>query len=331
MFRRLLSVLAALAALFALAGPLYLVLDISPGSGFGANHVAGLPVVGDPANPQSLKLSEHGKLSAQARAALGLVHLLGRYSTYFNPQLSARVHNLRLAAAAIDGILLQPGQVFSFNEVVGPRTRTAGFLPAPELVGGELVDGVGGGICQLSSTLYNAVLFAMLKVTERVHHSRPLGYVPAGRDATVYDNVLDFRFVNSTPAPVLITAEVVENRLTVELWGSQPVTGQVHIETSAERRLPAPLELVDDPRLPSGTWKLVQRGWDGVEVSVFRSTYSPEGQLLRREELHRDYYQPRAYIVHKGSGVEAEDIIQSLQLTGRAGTLLAMPGAAGLP
>lgn len=332
MRQRLLSVVAVAAALLAGAGPLFMVRNISRSPGFAGNRVVRLAAVADSALHPPLVLSEQCRLSGPARAALGLVHLLGRYSTYFDPQFSSRVHNIRRAAAAIDGILLQPGQVFSFNEVVGPRTRTAGFLPAPELVGGELVNGVGGGICQLSSTLYNAVLLALLEVTGRVHHSRPLGYIPAGRDATVYDDVIDFRFANSTSEPVLITVEIVENRLTVALWGSQPAENlQVHIERSPERRLPAPVEFVEDAGLPEGTWELVQRGWDGVEVSAFRSIYTQEGRLVRRERLHRDYYPPRAHVVHKGKGVEEREVIRSLRAIGGAEVRVTTPGAAGLP
>lgn len=330
MRRRLLSVLAAVAGVLSGVGSLYLALDVPTSPDHRAYHATTSLVTGVVSRPLP-GLSEQGRFPESARSGLGLNYLLGRYSTYFNPELTGRIHNIRLAARQVDGLLLQPGQVFSFNEVVGPRTREAGFLPAPELVGGELVDGVGGGICQLSSTLYNAVLYAFLTVTERVHHSRPLGYVPAGRDATVYNDILDFRFVNSSTSPILITAEVVENRLTVGLWGSQPAEHQVQIERSAERRLPAPVEFIDDPRLPAGTWKLVQQGWDGVEVTVFRYIYTPAGELLRREQLHRDYYAPRAYIVRKGRGLEAKALIKSLHVTSDAKMLLAAPGAAGLP
>ena len=252
-------------------------------------------------------------IGEDARRRLGLVHLLGRYSTYFDPALRGRVANLRRAAAAIDGLLLQPGQEFSFNDVVGPRTPETGYVEAPELVAGELVPGVGGGICQLSSTLYNAVLYTALRVTERVHHSRPLGYVPPGRDATVYDDVLDLRFVNTEPDPVLLSAEMVENRLTVAIWGSRPSSREVKIEQSEERRLPPPVEFIADPSLPPGSWKVERRGGDGVEVVVFRLVYDAAGQLVHRERLYRDFYAPRSYAVRAGPGVDREAVRHALR------------------
>src|SRR5690606_9807336 len=108
---------------------------------------------------------------------------------------------------------------FSFNRVVGPRTLAKGFLPAPEIVGEEFVEGVGGGICQVSSTLYNAALYADLQIVERYRHSVPLGYVPPGRDATLQYGVMDFQFRNTTGEPLIVRAVAGDGRLHVTLWG----------------------------------------------------------------------------------------------------------------
>ena len=137
-------------------------------------------------------------------AMLGDLRELGGYSTHF--AMGDRGSNIALATSHINGTLLAPGQIFSYNKVVGPRIESAGFRDAPVIVKGELVPGVGGGICQVSSTLYNAVLLSDLKIVHRAHHAFPVHYLPAGRDATVVDGAIDFQFQNNTPTPIYIAA-----------------------------------------------------------------------------------------------------------------------------
>ena len=139
----------------------------------------------------------------------------GRYKTSFNPGEKNRTINLKLAAAAINGQIIQPGKTFSFNKTVGPRTRERGYLEATIFVGGKKEQGLGGGICQVSSTLYNAVLNSKLKVVERHTHSLPVTYVPTGKDATVSYGYLDFRFQNNRNYPVKIQAVVNKNTLDI--------------------------------------------------------------------------------------------------------------------
>lgn len=128
---------------------------------------------------------------------------LGSYTTWITGS-AGRASNIRLAGRQIHNTLLLPGEVFSFNQVVGPRTAARGYMSAPVIVGEALVPGVGGGICQVSSTLYNAVLRAKLRVVERHGHSLPVRYVPPGRDATVNWPDLDVKFRNSRRTPILI-------------------------------------------------------------------------------------------------------------------------------
>ena len=141
--------------------------------------------------------------------------VLGRYKTSFNPGEKNRTINLKLAAAAINGQVIQPGKTFSFNKTVGPRTRERGYLEATIFVGGKKEQGLGGGICQVSSTLYNAVLKSKLKVVERHTHSLPVTYVPTGKDATVSYGYLDFRFQNNQKYPIKIQAVVNKNTLDI--------------------------------------------------------------------------------------------------------------------
>jgi len=153
-----------------------------------------------------------------AAAKAAQPELLATYSTKFNPGEKNRTINLKLAAAAINDCELKAGSIFSFNAVVGPRTSANGYQKAIVFAGGEKELDYGGGVCQVSSTLYNAVLTAKLPVIERHPHGQPVTYVPKGKDATVAFGILDFRFRNDLQETVKIQANVEENTLKVELW-----------------------------------------------------------------------------------------------------------------
>jgi vancomycin resistance protein YoaR len=116
--------------------------------------------------------------------------------------------------------VLNPDEEFSFNEVVGPRTSARGFLPAGVFIGGRLEEGIGGGICQTSSTLYSAIMDSELYITERYPHGRAIPYLPRGRDATVFWNVLDFKFENNTDYPLRIDFDLDDRSLTARVYGT---------------------------------------------------------------------------------------------------------------
>lgn len=141
--------------------------------------------------------------------------LVGKYTTKFDPGNVNRTINIKLASKSINNLVLLPGEEFSFNKVVGQRTAARGYKSAPVIVKGEYSEGIGGGICQVSSTLYNSVDEAGLKITRRVSHSREVTYVPPGRDATVSWGGPDFRFKNNLDKPVLIKIKVSGPYLTV--------------------------------------------------------------------------------------------------------------------
>lgn len=145
--------------------------------------------------------------------------ILGDYTTYFNPQDIPRTNNVRLAAAALNNRLIPPGQVFSFNDVVGERSETAGYLPAFVFVDQSVVKGDGGGVCQDSSTLYQVVRQAHLTVEEQHTHSLPVSYVLKGQDATVSYGILDFRFRNDTQGYLLLSARTGSDWLRIRLFG----------------------------------------------------------------------------------------------------------------
>lgn len=146
---------------------------------------------------------------------------IGSYTTHFDPNQIGRSQNVRLAAKAIDGTLLKPEEIFSFNQVVGPRTSEAGYQMAIIIEGDKFVPGLGGGVCQVSSTLYNAVQQASLSIIERSHHSLAVTYVPQGQDATVAYSSIDFKFRNDSGSYLLIRSNISGNTLTFSLYGKE--------------------------------------------------------------------------------------------------------------
>jgi vancomycin resistance protein YoaR len=143
--------------------------------------------------------------------------VLASYTTYFNSGIIGRSKNIELSGMAIDNIILGEGDTFSFNHTVGPRTAERGYQKAPEIVNKEMVEGIGGGICQTSSTLFNAIDKVGVKYIEWHHHSLSIGYVPAGRDATVSWGGKDFQFQNTTGVPLLIKTIYGKGKITIEI------------------------------------------------------------------------------------------------------------------
>lgn len=145
---------------------------------------------------------------------------IGAYSTYIYGS-KQRSNNILLASAAINNTVIWPNQVFSFNEVVGPRTPERGYEPAPVILMGANNYDYGGGVCQVSSTVYNAALEAKLKILERHPHSKPVHYVPKDRDAAVAYGGNDLRFLNQTSGPIIIKSQVSEGRVWVSILGEE--------------------------------------------------------------------------------------------------------------
>jgi vancomycin resistance protein YoaR len=171
---------------------------------------------------------------------------LGDYTTYFNPDLRERVNNVKLAAKALDGLIIPPGGEFSFNETVGKRDRQTGYLPSIVFVDNKLVLDDGGGICQDSSTLYQAVRQANLRILEKNSHSLPVYYVPVGQDATVAYGLLDFRFKNNTQGYLFISARTGTNWLRIRIFGMSDVN---HPPLNAPDGYPVrPENWVKDPK-----------------------------------------------------------------------------------
>lgn len=175
---------------------------------------------------------------------------IGQYVTYFNSRNRSRAHNIALAAKAINNQMVFPKETFSFNRIVGKRTKVRGYLRAPVIVRGELAEDIGGGICQVSSTLFNAVDRAGLQIVQRYSHSRNVQYVPPRRDATVSWNGPDFAFKNQYNQPILIRAHAGGGRIWVSIYSSEmlehkprqvrSMSNRVPLEISAQTRVTRP-------------------------------------------------------------------------------------------
>lgn len=216
-----------------------------------------------------------------------------------------RTHNLRVAAAKIDGLVLEPGEVFDFNAVVGDRTRANGFEMAPVISSGQLVDGMGGGTCQVASTLHGAVFFAGLPVLTRHPHSRPSYYIKLGLDAAVAYGSLNFRFRNDRSFPIALGMTVEGGRVRASLRGAAQQRAVTFIRR-VDAALPFPEKLVDDPELPRGLRVLSQRGVPGFEVTRMRVVQDVDGQHAVRERSS-DIYPPTTQLWRVGTGGEAPE------------------------
>lgn len=218
--------------------------------------------------------------------------------TPLGPSDPNRVHNIALAAQAVSGVILPPGGQFSFNQTVGPRVKELGFKEAPELIQYRLVPGIGGGICQVSSTLYNAVLLAGLPITERHNHSRPPKYVGLGQDATVVYPGKDFAFVNDTGQSLLLVAQLDSDRLEVAIVGQKPLAEQVSLAMEILEEIPFTEEEIFDPTLGLDQQEVVEEGSIGLRVRLWR-TFRREDGPVRRELVGDDLYPPVARRVRK--------------------------------
>ena len=228
--------------------------------------------------------------------------LLATFSTNYKASNVNRTTNLKLAANKINGTVLLPNEEFSYNKVVGERSEKTGFKMAATYSNGQVVDGIGGGICQISSTLYDAVIMANLNVTERRNHQFVTSYLPAGKDATVVWGSQDFKFVNTRQYPIRIVATVDGGVATVQIWGiREDVEYDISIETKKIATIAYTTQYVQDPSLPAGQQKVVQAGSNGRKVEAYKVT-KLNGQIVSTTLLSRDTYNAMQKIVHVGSG-----------------------------
>jgi len=208
-----------------------------------------------------------------------------------------RLNNVQVAAKAMDGTILMPGEVFSYNNTLGARTTVNGYLPAPAYIGGKTVDDVGGGICQNSSTLYMAVLRANLEIVERKNHMYTVGYVPDGLDATVAYNAIDFRFRNSTDYPIRVEAKVSGRTMLVKLHGTDTEHVTVKMETKTLSTTPYTVTYKPDSSVAVGKTVVDTTAYTGRKVQVFRCVYDSRGNLISRTQESMNNYRHRDKVI----------------------------------
>ncbi len=238
-------------------------------------------------------------LTTEQADAMGIRECISKFSTNFNPGNKSRVHNIREAANAINDTILGPGEIFSFNKTVGPRSTETGYLEAPVMVGDDLVPGVGGGICQVSSTLYNAILLSNQSVVVRVNHSMAPAYVPAGRDATVAYDYIDFSFRNDGSSHILIRFLVTKDAIISKIYGHAPIGQKVSIVTTIDEKIPPGVIKKEDPLLAPGKEVVEDEGAWGYVVTVYR-VIEQDGVEQFRELISKDRYRPRSKRVKVG-------------------------------
>ncbi|WP_068777471.1 VanW family protein [Paenibacillus sp. FJAT-26967] len=227
--------------------------------------------------------------------------LLTQFTTAITSSSAGRKHNVRSTASTLHDVILKPGEIFDYAPIIEQTGKKFGFREAPVILNGKLTPGVGGGICQVSTTLYNAVLRAGLEIVERKNHSLPISYAPMGQDATFSTGYINFRFRNDTNAHLLIRTEMTETALTVKLFGSIPRDTTYEIESTTVETLSPPVKYVHNPALQTGQQIVLSPGKQGFIVDTFRIK-KQNGNVVSRERISRDRYSPQNKVVAANTG-----------------------------
>jgi vancomycin resistance protein YoaR len=215
--------------------------------------------------------------------------VVSEYSTHFPAYQTSRNTNIRLASAKLNGTVLMPGEKISFNQTVGQRTVQDGYRTAPVLVNGRHDTGIGGGICQVSTTLYNASLLSDLKIVKRQNHSIPSVYVPVGRDATVDWPNLDLVIQNNQKVPIAISSTYQSGKITFRILGQAHPERKVKILTENHQIWDRGEQTVVDRTLPPGARRVTEKGSRAHAIDVYRIVYE-NGVEVRRDKLSHSVY-----------------------------------------
>ena len=221
------------------------------------------------------------------------------FTTKYNVTNTNRANNLELAAEKINGTILSPGEVFSYNKIVGARTIDKGYTEAKVYSNGQVVDGIGGGICQISSTLYDTAIIANLNVTERHNHQFITSYLPAGKDATVVYGAKDLKFQNNRSYPIKIELNVDNGIVTCKILGIKEETEySITIETEIVSVTEPEIIYEHDSSLEIGQEKIKQYGSNGTVVNAYKIT-KLDGKIISKELLSQDTYKALQKIIQK--------------------------------
>ena len=219
-----------------------------------------------------------------------------------------RLNNIVIAAEAVNGQILSPGETFSFNETVGPRTSARGFKEAGAYVNGMTVQETGGGICQVSSTLYDCVLYADLEVTERRPHMFIVTYLPLGNDATIAWGAIDFKFTNNTEYPIKIETGIDGRKLTIKLHGTKLDENYVKIEYVVLSSTPYITKYEENAEIEAGKQKVVDSGGaNGCVVETYKYIYDKDGKEISKTYIAKSSYRPHNRLIHVPVGTLDEE------------------------
>lgn len=236
-----------------------------------------------------------------AKDFAGIEKIVASYTTQFNAAAENRTQNIIIAARELNETLVRSGETFSFNSTIGPRIAKKGYKEAPVYLNGKLVPDWGGGVCQVSSTLYNAALLSDMDIVERTSHYQPPGYVPLGQDATVADNQLDLKFVNTSSSSIFITSEVYGNQITVQIWGKGTENvPDINIIATNKKSIEPKTIVKQDPELENGKEIVEEQGQKGFIVTTYR-VKTVNGNEISREFLATDDFPPTDKIVRVGT------------------------------
>lgn len=233
--------------------------------------------------------------------AMNMTGVLASFSTRYNAGQGDRSHNIWQAAQYLDMKLLLPGQTFSFNEIVGKRTAERGFREAPIIENGQFTDGRGGGVCQVSTTLYGAVIRTDMMVLARQPHSLKIAYVDPGQDAMVAWGSSDLMFRNDYDTPVLLHATAGGGIVSMTFYGEPSLVRNVRIVSDVVSYLPFSTETILDPSLGRGETRVRSSGHRGLECYVYKYIYDENGVEIGSTTVSHDTYKPQKRIIAQGT------------------------------
>ena len=235
--------------------------------------------------------------------------VLGSYKTKFNLSNYNRSNNIYIATNKTNNILLKNNEEFSFNNIIGQRSEQAGFKEAPVIINGEMQSGLGGGICQVSSTIYNAVLYSGLEITEARNHSIPSSYIEKGRDATVSYGAVDLKFRNNYQYPILIQNKVINDTIVTTIYGNDRYKREIDIVTELVETIPNKTIVKKSSIMYNGENFIQEKGRSGYKIKTYRIYKNKNGEILSKEYINESYYPPINKIIIKGTKIRYNGII----------------------
>nr|WP_312985202.1 VanW family protein [Clostridioides sp.] len=226
---------------------------------------------------------------------------LGTYSTRFSTSQVNRSFNIAVASKSLNNVMIKPGEEFSFNKATGKRIKANGYKSAPVIENGEMQLDYGGGVCQVSSTLYNSVLLSGLELVHVKNHTIPSSYVIKGRDATVADSGIDFLFKNNYEHPIFLKSYVDGNILYTAIYGNEADIKNIDITTSVDGVSSTGYKRVDDPSMPEGKEKIEKNGRNAYSVSTYRIFKDKDGKVIKKEKVASSYYPKKEGVILVGT------------------------------